>query len=102
MRQLFFPLFLTMYLLPTFGAETFEDVGGGVEMEAFGEVDERYTAVAQTESAATVFAEEVGMEVAEVLMDGLAAVAIGGADGVFRLPCPVVDRMDEVVGEKER
>ena len=91
-----------MYLLPAFGAEAFEDVGGGVEVKAFGEGDGRYTAVAQAESAAAVFAEEVGMEVAKVLVDGFAAVAIGWAEGILRLSRPVVDRMDEVVGEEER
>lgn len=84
------------------GAKPFQNVVGGMQVEAFGQVHLRDGQPPQAEGPLAAFAVEVGVQPGEPHVYVFPAMAVLGAYGVFHLAAAVFDAVHEMVAEEER
>lgn len=81
--------------------QTFQHVVGRVQVKPLRQVHSRNRQSAQAESAAAMFAEEMGVKVGQSCVNVFAAVAAVITEGVFHLPRAVLHAVHEVIGQKK-
>lgn len=94
-------LFASGFTLPTFGTDTFEHIGGCVDVKTLGEVYLRNGDLAQTVGALTHFAEKVGVVVGQSEMAAFLTATVLCAESVFGLPASVFHAVYDVVVQEK-